>query len=120
MDLRDGFNHNSPDGDRQEEQAVIIRLQFPIGKLENKRALAAIFDLGNIFKEVIEASGLGMYNGHETRIDQDVESVTFYMYGSNANSIYHMVKPILQSLPSLQEVSIIKRYSHFEGEQFTQ
>jgi hypothetical protein len=53
MDLKDELLNNSPDGDRQEEQAVIICLQFPIGKLQGKKALAAVFDLDDILTVII-------------------------------------------------------------------
>lgn len=120
MDLTDELSHNSPDGDRQDEQAVIICLQFPIGKLQEKKALDAVFDLDDILREVVENSGVGSYNGHDTCVNKEEERVTFNIYGANANKIYRAIKPILQSLPSLQEVSIIKRYSHFNEEQFNQ
>jgi hypothetical protein len=120
MDLKDELLNNSPDGDRQEEQAVIICLQFPIGKLQGKKALAAVFDLDDILREVVETSGVGISNGHNTCVDQEEDSVMYYIYGANANRIYQVIKPILQSLPSLQEVSITKRYSQFSEEQFHQ
>lgn len=113
MDLTDELFHNSPDGDRQDEQAVIICLQFPIGKLQQKKALDAVFDLDDIFREIVESSHVGRYDGHEFCEGTEEESVTFYIYGKDANKIYQKIKPILQSLPSLQEVSIIKRYSQF-------
>ena len=65
MDLTDELLDNSPGGDRQDEQAVIICLQFPIGKFENKKAQTAIFDLDGIVKEIIETSGVGIYDGFE-------------------------------------------------------
>jgi hypothetical protein len=116
MDLTDELFDNSPDGDRQDEQAVIICLQFPLGKLKQQKALNAIFELDEILREVIELSGVGTYGGNEFAENELEESIKFYMYGEDANKIYHEIKPILQSLPSLQEVSIIKRYSQFTEE----
>ena len=110
MDLTDDF---SPVGDRQDEQAVIICLRFPIGKFENKKALDAVFDLGEIIREVIETSGKGTYKGHTFDEGEDNESVTFFISGKDARVLYREIKPILQSLPSLPNSSIIKRYSSF-------
>ena len=110
MDLTDDF---SPVGDRQEEQAVIICLLFPIGKFENKKALDAVFDLGEIIREVIETSGKGIYKGHIFDKREEDERVTFFISGKDAGELYKEIKPILQSLPSLPNSSIIKRYSSF-------
>jgi|ERR1700722_3793112 hypothetical protein len=114
MDLTDKLLDNLPGGDRQDEQAVIICLQFPIGKFENKRALDAIYDLDAIIREIIETSGVGMYDGYKLYEGPDEESVKFFIHGKNANHIYHEIKPILQALPSLQELYVIKRFSQFD------
>jgi len=110
MNLTDEF---SPVGDRQDEQAVIICLQFPIGKFENKKAFDAVFDLEEIIRDAIETSGTGSYDGHEFRKGPEDESVKFFIYGEDASKIYNEIKPILQSLPGLQNLYIIKRYSSF-------
>lgn len=102
------------DGNRQGEQAVIVCLQFPVGKLQNKKALDAIFDLDDIFADVIQTSGVGNYDGHVFSQNEELETVRFSIYGSNANQIYSEIKPILQLLPRLQEVSIIKRYAEIK------
>lgn len=113
MDLTDELLDNLPGGDRQDEQAVIICLQFSIGKFENKKAINAIFDLDTIFREIIETSGVGRYDGHKFCNGRDEESVKFFMYGKDATVIYKEIRPILESLPSLQELYVIKRYSQF-------
>jgi hypothetical protein len=117
MDLSDELRGNSLFGSGR-EQAVIICLQFPIGKLQEKKARDALFDLGNIFREVIESSGVGTYNGYEFSNGEEQESVTFYIYGEDASRIYREIKPILYSLPSLSELYIIKRFSSFLEEHF--
>jgi hypothetical protein len=73
MDPRDKLFDNLPGGDRQDEQAVIICLQFPIGKLEEKKARDAVFDLDDILRTVIETSGVGMYIGNEVFVGPDEE-----------------------------------------------
>jgi hypothetical protein len=117
MELTDELLEMLPGGNTQ-EQAVIICLQFPIGKFQQKKALDAIFDLDAIFREVVEASGVGNYAGNEFCEGEGEESVTFYISGEDASRIYQEIKPILQSLSSLQEVSIIKHYSNSSKDQF--
>ena len=118
MDRTDELLDNSQVGDRQDEQAVIICLQFPIGKFENQKARDAVFDLDSLLREVIETSGVGTYNGHEFHERSDEESVTFFIYGQDASLIYREIKPILQSLPTLPGSYIIKRFSPFMEDQF--
>src|SRR6266568_7506288 len=118
MDLSDELYGNSPIGSGR-EQAVIICLQFPIGKLQKQKARDAIVDLDDILRVVIEASGVGTYNGHTLSEGAEEESVTFYMYGEDAGIIYQEIKPILQSLPSLSGFYIIKRYSQIPVNHFT-
>ena len=115
MVLKDELVTNLSDGNRQGEQAVIICLQFPVGKLQEKKALDALFDLDDIFCSVIETSGIGTYDGHELFEGPEEESVRFFIYGPDANRIYEEVKPILQLLPRLQEVSIVKQYAEVEA-----
>jgi hypothetical protein len=118
MDPQDELHGNSPIGSRQDEQAVIICLQFPIGKLQQQRARDAIVDLGNIFRDAVETSGVGTYTGYEFAQGEVEEKVTFYLYGKDASSMYKEIRPILESLPSLSELSIIKRFASFSKEQF--
>src|SRR5579863_9854630 len=101
MDLTDELLNNSLVGNRQDEQAVIICLQFPIGKFEEQKARDAIFDLDKILRKVIETSGVGYYYGHEFYEGPDEESVKFFINGEDANDIYEEINPILQALPSL-------------------
>jgi hypothetical protein len=118
MDLTDELLDNSPGGDRQDEQAVIICLQFPIGKFENKKARKAIFDLDSIMRETIETSGVGIYDGFEFKENPDEELVKFFIRGKDAKGIYREIKPILEELPSLPRFYIIKRYIQFPDQQF--
>jgi len=111
MDLSDELHDNSPRGIRQDEQAVIISLQFPIGKLQQRKALGAVLELDAILRVVIETSGIGTYGGNEFAESELDESVTFYMYGEDATKIYHEIQPVLDYLPSLTGFYIIKRYS---------
>lgn len=110
MDLMDELLSNSPGGSGR-EQAVIICLQFPIGKLQQQKVRDAIIDLDAIIRDVIETSEVGMYNGHEFCEGEEQESVTFYIQGEDATAIYQEITPILDSLPSLSGFYVIRRYS---------
>src|SRR6185503_20215620 len=100
MDLTDELFDNSLLGSGR-DQAVIICLQFPIGKLQQQKALNAVFELDSILREAVETSGAGSYGGNEFCESEQEESVTFYFYGKDAAAIYHEIQPILGSLPSL-------------------
>lgn len=113
MDRTDELLNNSPIGTRQDEQAVVICLQFPIGKFEKKKARNAILDLDSILREIIETSCVGRYHGHKFIRREHEEVVKFFITGEDASSIYREIKPILQSLPRLQELYIIKQFSQF-------
>src|SRR6266404_834920 len=110
MDLADELHRNSPIGSGR-EQAVIICLQFPIGKLQEQKARDAVLDLDDILRVVIETSCVGIYGGHEFCEGEEEESVTFYISGEDASKIYQEIQPILESLQSLSGFYIIKRYS---------
>lgn len=110
MDPADELRDNSPIGSRQDEQAVIICLHFPIGKLKNKKASAAIADLGDVLREIIVSSHVGRYGGYEFCESKEEECVTFYLYGKNAHNIYQEVKQVRESLSTLPGFSISKRY----------
>ena len=116
MILTDELVDNLPGGKRQDEQAVIICLQFPVGKLQEQKAIDALSDLGDIFSLILETSCVGRFERIEYNEEPDVESVAFFMYGTNANHIYAEIKPILQCLPNLPEFSVFKQYSQLDSQ----
>ena len=107
MDLADTLSG----GKRQDEQAVIICLQFPTGKLHDKKALNAVFNLDTILREMVNESDVGFYEGHEFYKGYGEECVTFFIYGEDASRIYQELKPVLQFLHRLQRFSVIKCYA---------
>ncbi len=113
MDLTEELFDNSPEGNDGRKQAVIICLQFPIGKLQEKKALNAVFELDAILRDVIETSKVGTYGGNEFAENDEGDSISFYLYGSDAGEIYSEIQPIFDTLSSLTGFYIIKRYSQF-------
>ncbi len=96
------FVHTHP----YNEHAVLIFLQFSEGKLESERAVNAIFDLQELLSEEIEGNGVGLFDGNEFFED----TVTFFIYGPDANAIYEVIQPVISGLPVLPGSYIVKRY----------
>ena len=101
-----------------EEHCVLIVLQFPKGKLDEREALDAVFELEHILSEVIELAKVGRCDGNEFCESPDESSVTFFIFGSDADKIYESISPILAKLPSLPGSYVLKQYNDKDvGEQ---
>lgn len=100
-----------PDPD---QHAVFVCLQFPIGALEKKSRLDAVFDLDDVLMTIVEKTNVGNYDGHEFCEAPDEESVTFFMYGPDADKIYEAICPVLLFLPKLPGSYVLKRYGNYE------
>ena len=111
MGSTDELLDNLSGGFRQEEQAVIICLQFPVSKFKDQKAIDAIYELGDILRELVMLSHIGRYGGYEFSETPEGEQISFYLYGKTVRSIYQEIKPILQMLPSFPGSYVIKRYS---------
>jgi hypothetical protein len=94
------------------EQLLLIVLQFPIGKLDDEDALDAVFELQDILKEIIDMEEIGRFDGNEFCEAPDETSVTFFIYGSNADKIQEAIIPILDMLPKLPGSYIFKQYGN--------
>lgn len=93
------------------EQAVLIFLQFSMGKFSNERAFDAILALEEILREEIEFEQLGQLENNE--ISED--AVTFFIYGISADAIADRVLPILSTIPCISGSYILKQYDDKEG-----
>ncbi len=94
-------------------QEVQLCLRFSIGRLQEESALDAVFALDDILREIIEVTDVGLYDGHEFCEGPAEESITFFMYGPDANLICETISPILPYLPKLPGSYIVKRYGNF-------
>ncbi len=111
MDITDELIDSSPGEDLYDgQQLVLIYLKFPIGKFDGGKALDAIYQLDDILREVIDGNKIGQYDGHEFASGPDEESVTFLMYGPDADVIYAAIIPLFLNLPKLPGSYILKRY----------
>lgn len=92
---------------------VLVYLSFPVHKFDSQKAIDAIFDLESLMREVIEETGVGVFDGNEFCEGSDGESVTFFMYGNDADKIYEAISPLLAYLPRLPGSYILKRYGKY-------
>lgn len=61
--------------------------------------------LENRLEEVLEVSGLGELDGHET----GPESTVLFLYGSDAEALFHAVEPLLRDYPLCRGARITMR-----------
>lgn len=94
----------------EREQALIICLQFRPGKFEDEAVVNALFDLEEIIQLVVEETGVGVYDGNEFLESPEEDSITFFIYGENANDMYKEIEPLLAFLPNLPGSHITKCY----------
>ncbi len=92
------------------QQALLVCLQFPVGVLEDENKLDAVYYFEDILIDVIEKTHVGQFDGNEFCEAPDEESVTFFMYGPDANKMYETIEPVLSYLPSLPGSYVIKCY----------
>ena len=115
MVLKDKLDTNLSSGNRQDEQAVIICLLFPGGKLRNPNALKALNDLAKLIAEIITTSGLGTLLGYRFYSSIEQDTISLYLYGENARELYNEIKPIIDSLSGVKESYVLKRFSLIES-----
>lgn len=94
-------------------EELLIFLQFPKGALDNEKKLDAVFDLEDILTQTVELNGVGDFDGNEFCED----TVTFFIYGKDANKIQEVLAPIIEKVPYLQGSYIFKKYNDNREEQ---
>lgn len=97
-----------------ENDTVLIYLKFPIGKLDNPKALNAVYDLEDILFKIVEDNKIGRFDGNEFCDGPNDESVTFFIYGDDADKISDIILPIVSKLPVLSGSHILKKYGTVE------
>jgi hypothetical protein len=71
------------------EHAVIVTFDYGIEGLDQ------LHQLGDKLEQAITDGQVGEYDGHE--IAMDYSDGTFYMYGPNAEELFKVVKPLLET-----------------------
>lgn len=84
------------------EHAVIVR--FAYGSTD----LGPLFDLEQQLESAIEAEEVGEYDGNEVAVDGRDGSL--YMYGPDADKLFAVVRPILESVPFMTGAVVHVRY----------
>jgi hypothetical protein len=88
------------------EQAVMVYFQYGI------QGLDSLFALEDKLEDVIEQHEAGEYDGHE--IATDYTDGVLYMYGPDADSLYKVVKPVLEQTSFMKGAKVKLRYGPAE------
>jgi hypothetical protein len=70
--------------------------------------LEALFDLEDRLERAISAAGAGEFDGNE--IAADGNDARLYMYGPDADRLFDVVRPVLESAPFMRGAQVVKRY----------
>jgi hypothetical protein len=84
------------------EQAVLVHFDY------GSRDWAPFFSFEKRLEHAVAASGLGDYDGNELAVDGS--DGTLYMYGPDADKLFAVVKPLLESSALLKHVVVTLRY----------
>ncbi|GMV92378.1 MAG: hypothetical protein AMXMBFR82_21560 [Candidatus Hydrogenedentota bacterium] len=82
--------------------AVIVHFQY------GSTDLSRIFQLEKRLEDAIETSRAGEYDGNEIAVDGSDGSL--YMYGPDADRLFDVVRPILESTDFMQGAKVMLRY----------
>ena len=88
------------------EQAVLVHFDY------GSRDWGPFFQFEERLERAIAASGTGEYDGNELAVDGSDGSL--YMYGPDADKLFAVVKPLLESSPLLKHVVVTLRYGNVD------
>jgi hypothetical protein len=89
------------------EQAVIVHFTY------GSRDLKRLFALEEKLEAAITKANVGEYDGND--VATDGSDGYLYMYGPDADRLFEVVKPILQSTPFMSGATAKKRYGPAEA-----
>jgi hypothetical protein len=84
------------------EHAVIVSFNY------GSKNLDALFKLEEKLEAAITRAKVGEYDGNEIAVDGS--DGTLYMYGPDADKLFNIVKPILESTPFMRGAEVRRRY----------
>ena len=84
------------------EHAVIVHFSYGSNDLE------ALFALEDRLERAIASAGAGEFDGNE--IAADGSDGQLFMYGPDADRLFDVIRPVLESAPFMQGAQAIKRY----------
>ncbi|GHF26687.1 hypothetical protein GCM10017786_71090 [Amycolatopsis deserti] len=91
------------------EHAVLVRIPSAAGLSVDWDSIEA-----PLFK-AINAAGVGELDGHEVNLQDG--SVTFYMYGPDADRLHEIVRPVLRDAELPAGTTVVRRYGGPGAEQ---
>lgn len=95
---------------KQREEALLVCLSVQPGKSDTDKGFDALMEIENIFRDILEVERIGYVDGHEFMTSPDEETITFFLYGPNADMLYEVVEPIFHLLPKLPGSYVLKQY----------
>jgi hypothetical protein len=84
------------------EQAVLVHFDY------GSPDWAPFYKFEEQLKHAVTVSGAGDYDGNELAVDGS--DGTLYMYGPDADRLFAVVRPLLESSPLLKHVVVTLRY----------
>ncbi|MFE0752608.1 hypothetical protein ACFW16_01545 [Inquilinus sp. NPDC058860] len=84
------------------EHAVIVHFSYGSNDLE------ALFALEEKLESAIASAGVGELDGNE--IAADGSDGNLYMYGPDADRLFDVIRPVLESAPFMRGAQVLKRY----------
>ena len=84
------------------EHVVIVTFMY------GSKNLDTLFELESKLEAAIEEAKVGEYDGNEVAVDGS--DGTLYMYGPDADKLFIVVKPILESVPFMRGAQVTRRY----------
>ena len=94
--------NDTPEQSSNHEHAVIVVFDYGSTNLQ------PMFDLEEKLERAISNAQVGEYDGNEIAIDGSDGSL--YMYGPDADRLFAVIKPILQSTPFMHGAKVKLRY----------
>ncbi len=98
----------SPAQPPPDEHSVIVH--FDYGSTD----LAPMFALEDRLRSAIDQAGVGEHDGHEIAIDGS--DGFFYMYGPDADALFAVARPVLESAPFMKGARAKLRYGPPQGD----
>ena len=96
------FGRRKSENPKPAEHAVIVHFQY------GSTDLSGMFALEERLEEAICSAQAGEYDGNE--IAADASDGCLYMYGPDADRLFQVVRPILESTSFMQGAVVTKRY----------
>lgn len=97
-----GKSTKEKQGNNDPEQAVIIIFNYGIQDLD------PLYELEEKLESVITENQVGEYDGHEIAVDYS--DGILYMYGPNAELIFKVIKPTLESFDFMKGAFVRLRF----------